>query len=140
MSENSLVQQFRNNQLIGISDILDAFFDATSAESTTYPPRNIIKYNDGSYRLELAVAGFTKDEIKVTTEEDVLTIVGIKESKDSEETVYVHRGIGLRNFRCTFKLATYFKVSKVSMENGILSIEVDKVLPAGKKLKEYDIE
>ena len=127
----------------GLGLDIDKLFNYMVGGSTqpAYPPYNVIKVDDDEFWLEFAVAGFAKDEIKVTTKDDKLTISG--ERKDEplpDGGVYVHKGIAGRKFTRSFSLPQYFEVVNVSMEDGILYINLLQNIPEEKKPKEFEIK
>ena len=97
---------------------------------STFPPHNIIKADDNKYVVELAVAGFAKDEIDIQVQEGNLTIKGDK--KDKDESNYLHRGIGTRTFKKTVTLAETVQVDGASLENGILTVKLVNIVPVEK--------
>lgn len=103
----------------------------------TYPPYNIIKRDEDTYTVEMAVAGFSKDEVKVQVKDDVLTISGAKAEKQSSE--FMHKGIGTRDFESEFVLDAYVEVSRASMADGILTIDLERRVPEEHKPKLIDI-
>lgn len=105
-----------------------------------YPPYNLVSVGDDRYRLELAVAGFRRDELKVTATDTTLTIEGTKEATETGDGESVlHRGIAARNFRQTFALAEYVEVDNVSLTEGILTVELRRELPDKVKPREITI-
>lgn len=104
----------------------------------TYPPHNIIKADANHYVVELAVAGFTKDEIDVTVEDGCLKIKGSKVEKEST-VEYLHRGIGTRAFTKTIQIADTIEVRGAELTDGILRIGLENVIPEHKKPKKVEI-
>ena len=106
--------------------------------STSYPPYNLLQVGEDSYMIELALAGFKKDDISVEQEKNVLTIKG---STNEEETVtYLHKGIGGRSFTRTFSLSEYMEVAGVMMSDGILKVFIVRNVPLEAKPKTFEIE
>lgn len=108
----------------------DHFFDAIeSLETTTqtYPPHNVVKIDDNNYLVELAVSGFSQDEIDIQIVKDQLVIKGAKLTDDNR--MFLHRGIGTRAFTKSVYLAKTVQVNGASLENGILSIRLENVVP-----------
>jgi len=93
-----------------------------------YPPYNIERYGDDAYRITMAVAGFSESDLEITTKENGLTISGKKtdENKDAE---YLHRGIASRAFERRFELAAHIKVKGASLENGLLHVDLERIVP-----------
>lgn len=118
------------SRLIGFKDLFDQF--ATQTEMK-YPPYNIIKTQEDNFRIEIAVAGFDKDEITVTQVESQINVSGAKKNKDNND--YVYNGISTRKFDRKFLLADHLEVKKVDLENGILVIDLERNIPEEKKPK-----
>mgnify|MGYP006268833821 CR=1 FL=1 len=107
--------------------------------NSNYPPHNIIKFDDDTYAIELAVAGFTKDEITVEVADNQLSIKGEHEDAQPEGVQYLHRGLGARNFVRVFPLAEHIVVKGAQITNGILRVNLERVLPEEKKPRLIDI-
>jgi molecular chaperone IbpA len=112
----------------------------THATGTNYPPYNVITTDDEDvFFIELAVAGFAKEDLDISIKEQVLTVKGeIKESKD--ETRYAHRGIATRKFTREFALAEFIEVTGATAENGMLKISLERIVPEDKKPKTIKIK
>lgn len=106
--------------------------------TTSFPPHNILKLNDSKYVVELAVAGFTKDEIDITTQDGTLTIKGTKQDK-LDNSIYVHRGIGTRSFVKTLSISDTIEVHGAEFKDGILRIFLENIIPDHKKPRKIDI-
>lgn len=108
---------------------LDTFFDKNKEayvfpESPKFPPSNVIR-QDGNYVIELAVAGFSEKDLKITYVDNLLTVEGGKtEGDEAETTEYIQRGISSRKFVKTFKLPDNSEIDSVDLENGMLTIKV----------------
>lgn len=123
-------------------DRLASALDAASRvdeSAYSYPPYNIEKTGDDSYRIVMAVAGFGEDEIDITVKENSLTITGKKAPVDGEETKYLHRGIAARAFDRRFDLADYIKVVGAGLENGLLSVDLVREIPEAKRPRSIKI-
>ena len=105
-------------------------------EDTNYPPYNIIKQGNNRYAIEIAVAGFSKDEIEITSEDRDLIVKASKEQKDAE---YLHKGISTKSFERNFRLADHVQVVGADLSDGMLSIELEVVLPDEKRPKRIEI-
>jgi molecular chaperone IbpA len=124
----------------------ERFFDdverllATDVTKVTqsFPPHNIIKLNDTHYVVELAVAGFSKEEIEITTEDGTLTIKGEKKDKETD-VIYLHRGIGTRSFTKQLTIADTVEVRGAEFKDGILRVGLENVIPEHKKPRKIDI-
>ena len=110
----------------------------TMGRGSSYPPYNIVKQDEDTYTVEMAVAGFTKKEIAIQLKDNVLTISGSKSEKRTDE--FVHRGIGMRDFTSEFVLADYVEVAKASFMDGILFIELERRIPEEHKPKVIEIQ
>ena len=110
----------------------------TMGRGSSYPPYNIVKQDEDTYTVEMAVAGFTKKEIAIQLKDNVLTISGSKSEKRNDE--FVHRGIGMRDFTSEFVLADYVEVAKASFMDGILFIDLERRIPEEHKPKVIEIQ
>ena len=105
-----------------------------------YPPYNIEKISDEDYHIEMAVAGFTQDDIEIIVEDNTLTIRGKKNtSAKNQAESYLYRGIATRNFEQKFQLADYIEVKDASLDNGMLSVLLKREIPEEKKPKKIAI-
>ena len=127
---------------VGFDDLFDHFnntLEYTVKQPTSYPPYNINKLDDFNYQIEMALAGFSKSDIEVKTVDGQLTIKSIEsEAKDEKETL--HRGISKRKFSRTFTLAEDIKVNGAELKDGMLLIELEKIVPEEKKPRTIDIK
>lgn len=102
--------------------------------TSSYPPYNIKQLSEDRYKIEMAVAGFSRSELKVEMHNNQLSIEGSKGSSDEDvDGGYVYRGIAGRQFRQTFALADHVKVNSSELRDGILTIELERDLPEEKK-------
>ncbi len=97
-----------------------------------YPPYNIERTGEDTYRITMAVAGFGEDDVTITVQENALTIAG-KLAKDEAERTYLHRGIAGRAFERRFELADHIKVKEASLQNGLLHVELVREVPEAAK-------
>ena len=111
---------------------------ANSRSTENYPPYNIARLDDTHYVIEVAVAGFAENEIDVEIKDSVLTVTG-KQEKKEKEIDYVHKGISTRAFERTFTLADNVEVRAASVQNGILAIALEHVVPEEQKPKKIAI-
>ena len=112
---------------IGINDdYLDRFFNVT--HTSNYPPFNLIQINNVESRLEVALAGFKEDDVKVYTEYGKLHVEGKQEDKETDGE-FVHKGLAQRSFDRQWTLADDTEVRSVSFDNGLLTIELGKIVP-----------
>ena len=105
--------------------------------STNYPPYNLAQVGEDSYMIELALAGFKREDISVEQEKNVLAIKGSSEAED--EATYIHKGIGARSFARTFSLSEFMEVAGVAMSDGILKVLIIRNVPEEAKPKTFQI-
>jgi len=117
---------------IGLDDYFDRFFNETTSN---YPPYNLVNVNNVESRLEIALAGFKKKEVKVYTEYGKLFVAGEKETK--EEETYSHKGLAQRSFTRTWTLSDDTEVRDVKFEDGLLTVVLGKIVPEHHSRKEY---
>lgn len=121
-------------QSVGFDRFNDLFEAALRNESgSTYPPYNIEKHGENNYRIVVAIAGFEEADLDVQVEQGVLTVSGAKHvSEKGEEAptvIYLHQGIAQRSFKLSFNLADHIEVKSANLTNGLLSIELERVIP-----------
>ena len=110
----------------------------TGTNQNGYPPYNIELLDENLYRISMAVAGFSEDELDIETRENVLVIQGKKAQEDNERQ-YLYQGIAERNFERCFQLADYVKVIGASISNGLLHIELEREIPEAIKPRKINI-
>ncbi|TBX20700.1 Hsp20 family protein [Nioella sediminis] len=120
-----------------VADMLDRVM-TQDVGSNTYPPYNIEKTGENAYRISVAVAGFTGDELNVEQRENALVISARKE-KDETARTYLHRGIATRAFEKRFTLADHVKVTAATHENGMLHIDLVREVPEALKPRRIEI-
>jgi len=119
----------------------DRYFSVPHHQNGNYPPHNIVKYSDDTYAIEVAVAGFTKEEVTVEVDQDQLTIRGIKDRPNADAGVeYLHRGLAARDFEQTFTLAEYMEVRGAKVEHGMLQIDIHRLVPEALKPRRIEIK
>ena len=119
---------------IGMDDYLNRFWDLDT--SSNYPPYNIVQVNNVESRLEIALAGFKKNEVHVYTQFGKLYVEGKKEeSKDAGE--FVHKGLAQRSFQRVWTISDDTEVRSVKFEDGLLTVELGKIVPEHHSRKEY---
>jgi molecular chaperone IbpA len=107
----------------------DRLFDMLeNSVRTDWPPYNIEKKSENEYRITMAVAGFSSDEVELTQHGPELIVTGQKKLEESDRQI-LHRGLAVGNFKQVFKLADYVKVANASLENGLLAIELAREIP-----------
>lgn len=112
-------------------------FDTVYDAQTNYPPYNLIKESSVDFRLEIALAGYKREDIEVTTEWNKL-FVEAKKTGDTDDE-YLHQGLAKRAFTRTWTLSDDVEVKDVSFENGLLTIKLNKVIPEHQKRKVYNV-
>lgn len=127
-------------QTIGFESVLKEIDDLLAAplNNQTFPPHNIIKLDDYQYIVELAIAGFNKQEVTITLKDGLLEIKGQK-NPDDAEVQYLHKGIGTRSFIKTIRLADTVEVKGAEFKDGILRIGLENVIPESKKPRNIEI-
>lgn len=110
----------------------------TQKAMNTYPPHNLVKLSETDYIVELAVAGFKESDIEITAEKGLLTIKGTREDKP-ENVVYLYRGIGTRSFTKAIALADTIEVTGATFSDGVLTINLENVVPEHKKQRKISI-
>ena len=128
-----LMDRIQRNS-IGLDDYLNRFFNETTTEK--YPPYNIIQVNNVESRLEVALAGFKKDEVKVYTEYGKLNVEGKKEEKE-EKDQFAFKGLAQRSFNRSWGISDDTEVQKVEFEDGLLTITVGKIVPEHHARKDW---
>lgn len=123
---------------IGLDAITENIEQFAGVDSK-FPPYNIERISDKSVLITMAIAGFTKDELTVTTKDNTLIVKSLKEVDHGSSPDYIHHGIALRNFTRTFTLGEYHYVTGVELENGLLNISIEKEVPEHAKEKTFDI-
>ena len=119
---------------IGLDNFFDTFFDQDV--TTNYPPYNLIHVNNVESRLEIALAGFKKKEVKVYTEYGKLFVTASKEAKE-DTTDYVHQGLAQRSFERAWTLSEDVEVKSVDFADGLLTVTLGKIVPEHHSRKEY---
>ena len=120
------------NKLLGLRNDLNKHI-------SSYPPYNIKKLDDDEFELEFAIAGFSKKDIKVTVDNGKLHVSGTMSDID-EETEYLHKGIATRSFSSTFALGEHVEVKDAEIDNGLLKIKVNKIIPKHLQPKEITVK
>ena len=123
---------FPRNAFLGFDHLFDELEKITNHANDTYPPHNVIKSDDMKYDIELAIAGFSKNDITIELKEHVLYIKGDRDKRRKDEA-YVHKGISGRKFSKSFRLSEYAEVSGADLTDGILTVSIEVVLPEEKR-------
>src|SRR5690606_8815971 len=109
-------------------------------DAKTYPPYNIERTGDDTYRVSIAVAGFSSGDIAIETKENSLQVKGSRTANGSEKREFLHRGIAERAFELRFQLAEHVEVSGASLENGLLHIDLKREIPESKRPRQIEIK
>lgn len=120
----------------------DSMFDEllrTTAQATNYPPYNVVKHSEDKFAIELAVAGFKDGDIDVQVERNQLTVTGEQSVNLNQPVEYLHRGISSRSFTRTWTLADHVEVKGADVANGILTIQLERIVPEEQKPKKIAI-
>ena len=124
-----------NRNSIGMDDYLNRFWDSVDSNSN-YPPYNLVQVNNVESRLEIALAGFKKKEVQVYTEFGKLYVEGKKEESENVGE-FVHKGLAQRSFQRIWTISDDTEVRSVSFDNGLLTVELGKIVPEHHARKEY---
>lgn len=137
-----MVTNFKTDPFMRYSVGFDRLFNELERTSLTtqnnYPPFNIIREDDSFYRIEVAVSGFSEDELSVELKESTLTVSGTVAVSDIEAE-YLHKGISSRDFERNFTLNQDVVVNSAKIVNGLLSIELEHIIPEEKRPRKIEI-
>ena len=129
---------------VGFDSVFDHFesmFNESPSLHTNYPPYDILKTDEHSYVIELAVAGFSKKDIAVTVENGVLTVESDREGNvENSGQEIIHRGISKRYFKKSFSIADDVEIRGAELKDGLLRISMEKIIPESRKRKEISIK
>ncbi len=123
---------------VGFDRLFDLLETGLRADADGYPPFDIVKDGEDSYRITLAVAGFRPDEIEIVAQQNQLVVTG-KRAEDKDQGEYLHRGIAARPFERRFQLADFIEAGSARFENGLLSIGLKRVVPEAMKPRKIEI-
>jgi len=126
-----------NRALVGFDRYFNGHFANTNGN---YPPHNIVKYDETHYGIEIAVAGFSKEEITVEVDQDQLTVTGRRLNQADSRFEYLHRGLAARDFEQTFTLAEYMEVHAAEVKDGMLVIEIHRIVPEALKPRQIKVK
>ncbi|ONG40821.1 heat-shock protein [Alkanindiges hydrocarboniclasticus] len=131
MTTLSLNPLFRRS--IGFDRLNDLFEYAMQSEAPNYPPYNIEKHGENEYRIVVATAGFSQNELDINLDNSVLTISGKPMSKTQDnEVAFLHKGIAQRSFKLSLRLDEYIEVQQAAYEDGLLKVDLRRVIPEEK--------
>ena len=124
---------------VGFDDVFDHFESMFDVPTVNYPPYNIVKTGNNKYDIELALAGFNKKDINITSEDSMLTIESKSEDKSDKDGEVIHKGISKRYFKRSFTIADDVEIKGAELKDGLLRISMEKIVPEAKKLKTIEI-
>ena len=124
---------------VGFDRLFDFLERASRAEQDNYPPFDIEKVSDDSYRITLAVAGFRQNEIDITARQNLLVVTGRKAENRNKDGNFLHVGIATRAFERRFELADFVRVENAELRDGLLSIELVREIPEAMKPRKIEI-
>ena len=124
---------------IGFDRTFQLLERASAPSNNNYPPYNIVKHDAENFSIEMAVAGFGKDDISITKEKEILSIVGGVRDAEPDDMEYIHRGLASRSFKRTFTLADDIKVESSELLDGILFVYLKREIPEEDKPQEIKI-
>lgn len=126
---------------VGFDQMFDRLFQDSLPKDSGFPPYNIRKVNDEQYAIEMAVAGFTEDELDIELKEGILVVSSNvqKEEVEDDYTKYIHRGIAKRNFTRRFTLSDDVIVKGANLTNGLLVVDLQRIIPEERKPRKIQI-
>ena len=122
---------------VGLDDVFHRL-DSMTHHNKNYPPYNLIKHDNSNFEIEVALAGFKREEIEVSTESNILRVAS-KDSRTDPNVEYLHKGLSKRSFLNTWQLSDDLRVSDVAFEDGLLRISLKKIIPEHQKKVTYSI-
>lgn len=131
---------FPRSSFVGFDHLFQELDWVAKHATDTYPPHNIVKVSENDYLIEVAVAGFTMDDLEIEQDERTLTVKGEKVKTEDKESSYIHRGISQKKFKRVFRLSEYVFVDGASLKDGILSVQLKFELPEEKRPRKIDIK
>lgn len=124
---------------VGFDRLAKMLDEVNTVDTPTYPPYNIERTGEDTYRITMAVAGFTPDELAIEVKSNSLTVTGQKQGR-AEQVNFLHQGIAARNFDRRFQLADHVEVTGAEIENGLLHIDLKRELPEAMKPRTVEIK
>ena len=130
---------------VGFDSIFDEFdrmLESSDRHNSNYPPYNINRLNDNEYKIEVALAGYSKDDIELELKENTLTVRNQRKEKviNGETNGVIHKGISTRQFERAFTLSEDIKVKNAELKNGLLNIDLERIIPEDKKSRLIEIK
>ncbi|MBC9250077.1 heat-shock protein [Pseudomonas alcaligenes] len=135
----SMAPLFRHS--VGFDRFNDLFESALRSNDagSSYPPYNVEKHGEDQYRIVVAAAGFQDEDLELQVERGVLTVTGGRRERSAESVTYLHQGIAQRGFKLSFRLADHIEVKAASLINGLLNIDLVRIVPEEAKAKRIPI-
>jgi len=118
----------------------DQYFNNPRLQNSNYPPHNIVKYSDSAYAIEVAVAGFSKEEITVEVDQAQLVVRGVQATADTDSKEYLHRGLASRDFEQSWTLAEYMEVRGAEVKDGMLIVQIERIIPDALQPRKIEIK
>ena len=118
----------------------DQYFNNPRLQNSNYPPHNIVKYSDSAYAIEVAVAGFSKEEITVEVDQAQLVVRGVQATADTDSKEYLHRGLASRDFEQSWTLAEYMEVKGAEVKDGMLIVQIERIIPDALQPRKIEIK
>lgn len=138
LTVNDPWKSIHKTSLIGFDELFERIKELDKPQ-VGFPPYNIVKTADSVFKIVMAVAGFSKEDISVVLEDSRLTISGSFGLKENDPVEYIYKGIAERNFKRVFTLSDSVEVGKVTLSNGMLEVTLNQFIPEHKKPKIFDI-
>lgn len=135
----TLIDMFNNQFFLGFQEQIDRWNSLTDAKIVSFPPYNLIKADENHYTIELAVAGYTKKDIEISVEKDILTVKSTASEEKSDDIV-LHQGIAKRQWSQKFVLGEWYVVKDASLSEGLLTIKIEREIPEEMKPKVIKIK
>ena len=137
MSNINLHPLFRRS--IGFDRLNDFIDYAMQSDAPNYPPYNIEKHGENNYRIVVATAGFRQEELDIRLENKLLTILGKPENQSNDSIEFLYKGIARRAFKLSLRLDEYIEVQQADYENGLLIIDLQRIIPEEKLPRQIPI-
>lgn len=136
MTAQGVHSLFPRSAFVGFDHLFDELDRVARHANDNYPPHNIVKVDDTNYLIELAVAGFARDELEIEVKDRSLRVSGKHQNRGRD---YIHKGISAKKFDKTFRLSEYVQVNGADLEDGILAIGLEVVVPEEMRPRKIDI-
>lgn len=136
MTVTNVNSLFPRSAFVGFDHLFDELDRVARHANDNYPPHNIVKTDETKYLIELAVAGFARDELDIEVKDRSLTVTGNHQNRGRE---YIHKSISTKKFTKTFRLSEYVQVNGADLKDGILAIELEVVIPEEMRPRKIEI-